>query len=401
MGTHNIDVSTLAEKEALNFALFQQNPVPMVVVDQHGRVIKSNLARRELASPLPALNAALFDRSRGDIEELLASGLIEAIRKQILRTYNNVSLDGLWLNITMAPVPQGAVVILQDITARKQAEAESERQRQQLIQADKLVALGTLVSGVAHEVSNPNNAMILSGGALKRLCSDLLPVLDHHRELVGDFDVGARDYADVREELPELVDVLIKAGDRIKSIVNDLKTYARHGTEALDESVDVNAVAEAAANLLRPMIRKSTHRFTLTLQPSLPAICGNAQRIEQVLVNLLSNACQALTNPDLGVALATRSEDEGKTVLIEISDEGAGIPENVLERITDPFFTTRQDNGGTGLGLSISRTIVENHNGTLSFTSEPGRGTQARVRLPVHATGRKPKKSSPTSEART
>ncbi len=373
----------LRAKEAFNFALFQHSPAAMVIVAHDGTVIKSNLARRRMTLPLPPLGEPVFVPDRGDTEAGLAAGLQEAIRTGEVCQFADQTLCDRILNITMAPFPRGAVVIMEDVTERKRAEIESRQRQQQLIQADKMIALGSLVSGVAHEISNPNNVILLAGGVLKRTCDDIIRVLDHYRKLEGDFIVDRRPYDDIRAELPDMADTVLKAAERIRSLVDDLKTFARKGTEDLSETVRVNAAVEAAVRLLNPIVRKACHRLQLDLAAELPHITGNARHIEQVIVNLLSNACQSLPDPDRSIVIRTGLEPDGRTIRLEVRDEGRGIPPEQLARVTDPFFTTRQDSGGTGLGLSISRTIVENHQGELAFTSELGVGTVATVRLPV------------------
>lgn len=374
---------SLRDKEAFNFALFQHNPAAMVVVDRAGHVIKSNLARRAMELPLPALGAPLFEYDRGGQEGALANLLADAVATGQVRALQEVALGTRTLNITMAPFPQGAVVIAEDITERQRARAEAERRQKQLIQADKMIALGTLVSGVAHEISNPNNVMILGTSVVRRACDDILRILDRYQEQEGDFEVDRRPYVEVREELPVMVDTIQKAAERIKSLVDDLKAFARKSPETLSETVDINAVVDAAVHLLNPLLRKACHRVTVSKAEALPTIAGNARNIEQVIINLLSNACQALPDPDKAIFISTRREPDADWLAIEVRDEGAGISPENLERITDPFFTTRQDDGGTGLGLSISRTIIENHKGELRFASQLGKGTTVTVRLPM------------------
>jgi polar amino acid transport system substrate-binding protein len=115
----------------------------------------------------------------------------------------------------------------------------------------------------------------------------------------------------------------------------------------------------------------------------LPTIRGNAQRIEQVVINLILNACQAFDDPEKGIALATRYDHDKGLVICTCRDEGEGIAPEHLPRLTDPFFTTKREQGGTGLGLSVSATIVQQHGGTLEFNSSPGQGTTATLSLPV------------------
>jgi len=384
----------LREKEEFNFALFQNNPAASVVVDGEGRVLKSNLARRRLNIALPDLGAALYEPTNGKNETELAKALKTCIQKGKVREFPERQIEAVWFAITMAPLPEGAVVISHDITARKRAEAEAEERQRQLIHADKMVALGGLVSGVAHEVSNPNNAMLLSASALTRLVGELLPIVDERYEKQGDFAVGGRAYSEVRTEIPELIEVITRAARRIKTTVDDLKMYARKKSDELEESVDLNEVLDAAVSLLSSFIKKSTYNLETEKADDLPKIRGNSQRIEQVVVNLLTNACQALPDSSSKIRVSTRFDTSLSKVVLEVQDEGKGIDPENLERITDPFFTTKHDEGGTGLGLSISRTIIENHKGELRFSSEPGKGTVAMISIPLAAaaSGQKSKK---------
>ncbi len=376
-------IKELARKEEHNFALFQHSPLPMVVVDREGNVVKSNLAMRNQAAPLPELGVPLFDIQDESFGATTSGLLRETIESGQVKTIVEIRQDSRFLSITMAPLPDGAVVIIEDITAQKLAQAEAERQHEQLIQADKMVALGTLVSGVAHEISNPNNVMILSANALEKMISDLLPSLDHYRELEGDFYVGPRPYDEIREELPDMAMTLQRAAERVKVIVGDLKTFARPDSATLDEGVDVNEVVEASVSLVRALIKKSTSSFSMSPAESLPTIQGNPQRLEQVIVNLLTNACQALNSSMDAILVRTFHDNESHCICVEVRDEGGGISADDLKRITDPFFTTKHDTGGTGLGLSISHKIAQAHGGRLEFESIAGEGTTARLVLPV------------------
>jgi polar amino acid transport system substrate-binding protein len=147
--------------------------------------------------------------------------------------------------------------------------------------------------------------------------------------------------------------------------------------------MDVNAVAAVAVRLVDTSIRKATRHFTVELAEDLPRVRGNPQRIEQVIVNLLLNACQALPDPDRSVRLATRHDAARGEVMVEVTDQGVGIPPEDLPRLTDPFFTTKREMGGTGLGLSVSAGIVKEHGGTLEFRSTVGAGTTASLALPA------------------
>ncbi len=142
-------------------------------------------------------------------------------------------------------------------------------------------------------------------------------------------------------------------------------------------------MAQAAVRLVEPTIRKATAFFSADYDERLPAIRGNSQRIEQVLVNLILNACQALTDTGRAIQLTTRREPDGSATF-RLRDEGNGISSEHLPRLTDPFFTTKRDQGGTGLGLSVSAGIVKEHGGMLEFDSAPGRGTTVTMTLPAY-----------------
>lgn len=379
--------SPLREKEAFNFALFQHNPAAIVVVDRAGCVVKSNLARRATGDPLPDIGAELFSDDPEAFDIDMRSALVSCIGSGLVREFPELRCRDRFCAITIAPFFGGALVISQDITAIKEAEAEAERDRQQLIQAQKMAALGTLLSGVAHEVSNPNNILLLTSASLKKLTRAMLESLDGIAERVGDFPVGQRSYSEVRTELPELVEVMERGSKRIQTLVEDLKTFARKDDATRAVEMDVNAVVQSAASLLGAVVRKSTDHFREDYAEELPPALGSAQRIEQVIINLLSNACQALESKVQGIVVSTTLGAEGDSVVITVSDEGRGISEDDMTRIKDPFYTTRHDEGGTGLGLSISDTIVKAHGGTLDYTSRPHGGTTATIELPVVGAG--------------
>jgi C4-dicarboxylate-specific signal transduction histidine kinase len=170
---------------------------------------------------------------------------------------------------------------------------------------------------------------------------------------------------------------------RVSDIVADLKDFAREKPSEMRDRVDINVVVEKAIGLATNLIRKSTHHFTAAYAPEIPTFTGNAQRIEQVVINLVVNACQALTADDQPITVATRWDRDPDQVVIAVRDAGAGIPAEVVQRIKDPFFTTKRDDGGTGLGLAISEKIVQDHGGRLTFETKPRKGTTVQVFFPL------------------
>jgi signal transduction histidine kinase len=373
----------LLRKEQFNFALFQHHPSPMTVVDVEGRVVKSNLARRNLSVPLPSLGVTLFDLRGDSGERRLFEELTACIGDGRVRHAGEHSVAGRMLDLTFSPFPDGAIVISHDITDKKRAEAEAQARGEQLIRAQKLASIGTLVSGVAHEVSNPNNVLLLSAKALNRLMNDLFRYFDRLETGQDGWTVGGRPYADVKAEALEQMDVIQRAALRIQGTVTELKDYSRAENRAGTERVRVNELVRGACTLMGSTIRAATGRFSVNLQDRIPDVNGNPRRLEQVIVNLLSNACQALDNPAQAVAVATSFDPSSRLVSITVTDEGRGISEDALARIKDPFFTTKHDSGGTGLGLSVSEKIAAAHGGSLDFKSTLGKGTSASLRLPA------------------
>ncbi|ACL65144.1 histidine kinase [Anaeromyxobacter dehalogenans 2CP-1] len=269
-------------------------------------------------------------------------------------------------------------------TASLAAAVEELRLNQaQLVQADKMAALGVLVSGVAHEINNPNGFILLNMPALKDVYLDALEALDRDRPDGAPPRLGGLPFATAREEVPRMLDEMLDGARRIRRIVEDLKDFARREDAPARAPLDLDEVVRAAVRLVENPIRKATTRFELALDGALPPVVGSAQRIEQVIVNLVLNACQALPSPDRAVRVSTRADGARGVVICEVRDEGVGIPPEHLPRLTDPFFTTKRDSGGTGLGLSVSSGIVKEHGGTLEFRSAPGAGTTATVTLPA------------------
>jgi PAS domain S-box-containing protein len=304
----------------------------------------------------------------------------ETIRKDGTTTYLEISVT---LMHDSEGNPIGFRGIARDITERKQAEEQARVHQKQLMQADKMVALGTLVSGVAHEINNPNNFVMLNAPLLMEAWENAMPILEEYYKENGDFILGGMKYTEMRENIPKLFSGMLGGANRIKQIVDDLKNYIKKDTADLTQSVDINAVLKSAISLVSNMIKKSTNHFLVTYGMNLPMLRGNFQRLEQVMINLIQNACQALLNTEKGISISTSFDKKMNNIIIRIEDEGTGIPPETLPHITDPFFTTRQGSEGVGLGLSISSTIVEEHGGTMRFISEVGRGTTAEIVFPA------------------
>lgn len=273
--------------------------------------------------------------------------------------------------------------LMQEMAARRRSAEEALLRQQQLVQADKMASLGVLLTGVAHEVNNPTGLLLMNLPLLRDAFADAVSMLEERYREQGDFLLGGVSFSKMREEIPRLLEESLEGARQIRRIVQDLKTFARKSEPPAMEAVDLNETVRAAVRLAAEAIRKATDRFQAAYGEGLPKLRGNAQRIEQVVVNLLLNACQALPGRDRGIRLATSYDAESGQVVLEVRDEGVGIPEEDMPRLTDPFFTTRRELGGTGLGLSVSAGIAQEHGGTLRFRSRPGEGTVVTLELPA------------------
>jgi signal transduction histidine kinase len=247
---------------------------------------------------------------------------------------------------------------------KRLAEAKTLLKQEQLFQAAKMVSLGTLVSGVAHEINNPITSIMLNSPNLTRMWEAMLPILDRHHAQHGDFQVGATHYSRIRDRVPLMLTGITEDARRVRDIVTDLKDFARDNPSEMKDDVYLNDVVNKAIGLTANLIKNSTQHFTLNCSSTMPTILGNAQRIEQVVINLVVNACQALPDVDRSVTVTTGYQAEKKRLILEVTDEGVGIDASILKRLTDPFFTMRREKGGTGLGLAISDRIVKDHGGT-------------------------------------
>lgn len=273
--------------------------------------------------------------------------------------------------------------LVSDYTERKKAEELNEIQRQQLMQADKLASLGTLVAGVAHEINNPNNYILLNAKFLSRGWREVKPILDEYAARHGDFILGGLPYLQAYDKITLLFSGLIDGSKRIQKIVQSLKDFARDERGGVKKLIDLNEVVEAAITIVQPLIKKSTDNFSVRAGENIPKIIGNFQQLEQVIINLITNSCQALPNKDARLDLETAYEATRNNVVVRVSDDGIGLAEPDLKHIFDPFFTTKRDTGGTGLGLSISYRIVKDHGGELFLESQLGKGTSATLKLPA------------------
>ncbi len=252
-----------------------------------------------------------------------------------------------------------------------------------LIQTNRMTSLGLLVSSMAHEINNPNGAIRLAGQYMNKAWKDALPVLEGVAREEGDFSIGGIPFSMAGEEIARSGTNIIRNTERIERVIKNLRAYSIGDRNEFQSDVDVNQVINDALAVIRAHGRHGNLAIAAEPAPDLPLITGNRHQLEQVVINLLLNAIQAMPNGNGIVNLATLLDRKAGEVLISVEDKGEGIPPENLERIYEPFFSTRIDSGGSGLGLYISNFIVSEHRGRFEVQSEPGRGTTVTIRLPL------------------
>lgn len=273
--------------------------------------------------------------------------------------------------------------VAMDITEQKHAAEEKNAIQAKLVQTNKMTSLGLMVSGLGHEVNNPNNNIKMIAHLLARSWQDILPILEKHSREEGDFLIAGQSFSQAKEILPQHIAGIRDNSRRIEGIIKNLRDFARKGAANMNIKAEVNSIIYIAAAIVNSQVKQYTRHFRLDLHEGLPSVRGNPQQLEQVVINLIMNAVQALPDRQRKVLVSTSLDREGKIVIITVADEGAGMPPEVRDRIGEPFFSTKLDQGGTGLGLAIANFIIKEHKGLLEFESEPGKGTTVQVKLPA------------------
>ncbi|MBP0006775.1 MAG: GAF domain-containing protein [Cyanobacteria bacterium SBC] len=281
--------------------------------------------------------------------------------------------------------------------ARRLAQTLQDLQKTQtqLIHSEKMAGLGQLVAGVAHEINNPINFIYGNLTYVRDYTQDLIDLIQlYHEEKPENIErisekVEEIDLEFIVEDLPNLISSMKTGTERIRQIVRSLRIFSRLD-EAQKKTVDIHEGIDSVLWLLKHRIEASHNGRIKVIKKysKLPRVTCYAAELNQVLMNLLNNALDALNDLKTSdrqptIAIATEQIDE-ETIAIRIADNGSGIPERVKPRIFDPFFTTKAPGKGTGLGLSVSyQIVVENHGGELSVKTKPGVGTEFIIEIPI------------------
>jgi len=290
--------------------------------------------------------------------------------------------DGSIIDIFLSSTPLdvndlslGVIFTALDITERKQLQKEQNR-------SNRLESIGVLAAGIAHEINNPNGLILYNSEILRNVFKELIPYFEKNRPK-DDLSFGGLAYGDIVTNVPEMFADMYAAAQRIKQIVAELRDFSRSDTSAASIPLDLNQIVRSSLHLVGNTVNRATDHLHVSLADGLPSIQGIGTRLEQVMINLLLNASQALEQKSQAISVRTEYDQQQKLVRILVEDEGCGIPSEIIDSIIEPFVTTKREHGGTGLGLSVSARIVKAHNGKLRFESTPGVGTSVSLELPI------------------
>lgn len=274
------------------------------------------------------------------------------------------------------------LIRIHDITERNLLE-------RQLIQSEKMASIGVLVSGIAHEINNPNYFVSFNIPILRDYLDEVMPIVDQYVEKFPDVEICHMPYMEFREDIFKLLDNVEHGANRIKTIVSDLKEFSRQKKDKKIEQVEIRHVIDKVVSFTRNKIKKTVQHFDIHVPQEPFPVWVESQQLEQVLVNLLINAAQSYDNPDdeasrVALTVDTLFSDD-TFFFIEVRDNGCGMDEKIMGKIFDPFFTTKPSQEGTGLGMYISHNLIESMGGWIDVESKFGKGSVFRVVLPKKA----------------
>ncbi|WP_051445423.1 ATP-binding protein [Desulfocurvus vexinensis] len=321
----------------------------------------------------------------GDIRSAMDEGRPRRLDKQIFHQDGQARQEDILVFPLLQAGAVGAVIRLDDVTARV-------RMEEVMVQTEKMMSVGGLAAGMAHEMNNPLAGVLTGAQNLQRR---LDPDLEVNRAALAEAQcppAALAAYLRLRK-VDKILESIREAGQRAAEIIRSMLEFSR-GSAGSRRPVDLSRVLDRSVELAGneyDLTKSYDFRKVVIVRDyasDVPPVPCVGSEIEQVLLNLLRNAAQAMAAADMGAKAPTLTlglRREGGHAVIELGDNGPGIPEATRRRIFEPFFTTKPPGVGTGLGLSVSYFIItENHGGTIEVRSEPGQGTRFRIRLPLH-----------------
>lgn len=272
---------------------------------------------------------------------------------------------------------------------RNQIELEEREKQMQrkMIHFNKMTSLGTLASGIAHEINNPISYILGNSQILQELWEEIEKVLDKSFPNQSAIALKGIPFAEIKDLVPKILRNNVEGARQISLITAKLKDFSRQENQQSTGETDINQAIEYAIAILDKEIKKYTDDFRVKLDKKIPSVTGSIHEMEQVLINIIQNALQSLPEKSRGIKISTTLKKKNHSIVIRIKDNGRGMTREILNRVKEPFFTTRENCGGTGLGLYISYSIIKKAGGDLEISSIPNEGTEVVISLPASAPG--------------
>lgn len=370
------DLARLTADLELYRNVFSNSPFEAIIVDREGRVVDVNQRRRDacIARPserCPQIGDRMYTAEfAGNHQIDMRNELMECMQTGLAKEFPSLGYRGRYLSVKMAPFADGAIITATDVTRHVRTERDKKRYESQLLQSQKMEAVGTLAGGIAHDF---NNILWIITGNIELIKTEI----DDHNKRAH--------YHIQRVE---------EASRRAKDLVTQILNFSRHSSQE-KRPLKISTIVKESLKLLRSSL-PTTIEIKQNIAEEDMTIMADLTQVSQVLVNLCTNAAHAMRESggtlDISLSKITLDEDEtvrhqnlapGQYALLSVMDTGQGIPEDVVERIFDPFFTTKQVDEGAGMGLSVVHGIVKNHDGAITVFSKPGKGAVFHVLLPM------------------
>ncbi len=375
----------LQKSKAMLRMVFEGISDPLIMLDKDLSVMMLNIAAKEyyklpeygdfIDKPCHRAFHGRFSPCDGcNIVQAISNG--EALTIERMGRMDSERFEQVAIYPVKAGAEEGAIVRISDIT-------ESKLLQKQVTQSEKLASIGLLLSGITHEINNPNNFITFNIPIMRDYLQEIISIIDDYAESHQDFELFGMSYPEFRKDIFTLLDNMEHGSSRINAIVSRLREFTIMKGKEEKHWADLKYLIEKGIAICQSEVTKKVKSLTVDIPEALPKILTNPEALEQILINLVINAAHAADKEDSWVSINVRQEGTRRDhVIIEVSDNGSGIDEKNRGKIFDPFFTDKSYGTGTGLGLYICQNLIESLGGHIEVESEPGKGSTFRVIVP-------------------
>ncbi|MBT4287015.1 MAG: hypothetical protein HOD92_06725, partial [Deltaproteobacteria bacterium] len=388
--------------------LLKHSPDAISVINDRFTILYTNKALKS-KSIIETLGGNFLEKIHPDYQKIFQELFWEVIKLKRPGVIEFKNTKGKWWESKITQLTVGnnskcAMLITSDIEVRKKNDAfmqqaqvelqkrikestgELETAYQQLIQSEKMAALGILISGIAHEINNPNSFISFNIPILKDYIDAMLPILDEYSTKHKDSEFVGMSYSEFKEDVLKLLTNMEHGSQRINKTVSHLKEFASAQKGKEFQLVDLKSIIDKSVELCKNKVNKLVKSFEIKLPNTPLNISTIPQSLEQVLINLLINAAQSVDKEDSYVQLVAKvkSKSDPAVVHIDILDNGCGIEGDNMSNIFKPFYSTKNKEIGLGLGLNITKKLTDDIGGKIEVKSDFGVGSRFRLILPTY-----------------